>query len=89
MTGPGSVVVLQTSVLRDRRLGDVDIPMTQSGFIITLTIEQNAQGTLNLTTTKAGAAVTANGFPSAAGEVEANTNVPGVITATQIPPLFL
>lgn len=69
LSGPaGSRVINQTSIFRDRRTGVVDREMPNAGLIVTRQVFQDTPGgPFKLKTTKTGAAVTANGFSSAAG----------------------
>ncbi|MFL6211724.1 MAG: hypothetical protein ACJ74W_22950 [Pyrinomonadaceae bacterium] len=69
VTGVGDQRVSQTNIFRDRRTGVVDIPMTNSGYFI----DRNAfidavTSVLRFMTSKIGAATTANGFASGAGQ---------------------
>ncbi|WP_394829205.1 hypothetical protein [Pendulispora albinea] len=70
LTGPGMRVANQTEMFLDNRTGVRDIPMRNSGFTIgrvVLPIPTATGVRMHITTTKAGAAVTANGIASAAG----------------------
>ena len=77
-SGGDTQITDQTCTLLDFRLGVIDVPMTNSGFTITRTIDLNASGVPKMTITKTGASVSANDFASAAG-----TAVPAAIAATQ------
>jgi hypothetical protein len=77
LTGPGVQVIGQTHTLRDRRMGVVDIAIPQSGYSITRTVAATG-GVFRMTTTKAPAAATANGFSAAAG-----LSTGGAMTGTQ------
>lgn len=75
LTGAGTLTANQTFIFRDHRTGAADIPVRNSGFLI----ERRATpflGVVLFTTSKSGAAVTANGFASAAGA--------GAVSRTQI-----
>jgi peptidoglycan hydrolase-like protein with peptidoglycan-binding domain len=67
LTGPGSRIANQTCKFKDNRSGAVDIPMTNSGYLLTRTVTQKAPSKLEHTMFKFGANVTANGITSAAG----------------------
>jgi hypothetical protein len=67
LTSPGVRVANQTFMFKDNRSGAVDIPMRNSGFLLTRTVTQTAPGSFQITTDKHGASVTANGITSAAG----------------------
>jgi hypothetical protein len=78
----GSLVVFQTHVFADFRMGVVNIPMTNSGFQIVRLVHQ-VGNQLWLKTSKAGAAVTANRIFSEAGTVvespaQADQPIPGI-----------
>jgi hypothetical protein len=79
--GAGTLLLNQAHVFRDFRTGVVDIPMANSGFGIGLVIAY-IDGGWQLTASKAGAAVLANGFSSGAGTVTPNTAAPNLITVT-------
>ncbi len=67
ITGTGFQRLDQTSKFRDRRTGVTDIPMTNTGY----NIDRDAvsgTGVVTFTTSKGGAAVTANGVASGAGQ---------------------
>ena len=85
LTGPGEITLNQTSQFNDKRSGSSNIPMTNSGYrilhrafrpSIVLPIVGPVVGPLMFLTSKAGAAVTANGVASAAGA--------GSVTRTQV-----
>jgi hypothetical protein len=63
----GSEVTAQTHLFRDQRTGAVDIPVTNSGYLIVRVIARGRKGSWRLTTTEMGAATVAQGFASAAG----------------------
>jgi hypothetical protein len=71
LTGPGTRVANQTEMFRDNRTGVTDISMRNSGFVINRVVTSQPQPsgspTLQITTSKQGAAVTANGVASSAG----------------------
>ena len=67
LTSPGVRVANQTFMFKDNRSGSVNIPMRNSGFSLARTVTQTAPGSLQITTDKHGASVTANGIASAAG----------------------
>jgi hypothetical protein len=71
LTGPGTRSAHQTEMFRDNRTGVTDIPMRNSGFIIgrvvTSSPQPSAPPLLQITTSKRGSAVTANGITSSAG----------------------
>jgi len=67
ITGTGTQRIDQTHMFLDRRTGVIDIPVTNSGYIINRNAVQGT-GIVTFTTSKGGAAVTANGVPSAAGQ---------------------
>ena len=81
ITAPGGTIdFFQTFKFRDRRTGSVDIPMANSGFIITFTVFMDpTTGTFKLRVTKSGAATTANGITSDAG-VTTDGGIAGPIT---------
>ncbi len=65
---PGTQQLSQTHTLKDARTGVTDIPIANSGYHITRTVTQDpTTHVLHLTTAKAGAATSANGFASGAG----------------------
>ena len=66
--GPGTLITKQTFVFRDHRSGAMDVPMTNSGFLIVRGIFENVPGPgFKILTAKAGAATTARGISSGAG----------------------
>ena len=65
-TTSGKLIAEQTFMFNDTRTGATDIPMQNSGFLIKRTVYA-IEGKLYCTTSKVGAAVTANGVSSAAG----------------------
>lgn len=67
MTSAGTRIVTQTSEFNDHRSNSLNIPMTDSGYTITRVVIAKPGGGFQLTTTKVGAAVTANGVTSGAG----------------------
>lgn len=70
LTGPGTRVANQTEMFLDNRTAVRDVPMRNSGFIITRNVALRpppAASVLDITTSKAGATVTANGIASSAG----------------------
>jgi len=69
LTGPGTQSITQTHIFKDARLGVTNIPIDHSGYSIARTVFENppGSGTFHLTTSKVGAAVTANGYASSAG----------------------
>lgn len=68
ITGPGSIVLRQTSQFNDRRSGSTNIPMKNSGYSIRhVAFRLPVSGTLMFMSSKVGAAVTANGVASGAG----------------------
>jgi hypothetical protein len=67
LTAVGSIIAEQTFIFKDKRTGAVDIPARKSGFRLTRTVTEPSPGNLSITTTKAGASTSANGFASAAG----------------------
>jgi hypothetical protein len=67
LTGPGSRIASQTFKFNDKRSGSTDVPMRNSGYLITRTVTAPAAGPLQITTEKHGAATTANGVASNAG----------------------
>lgn len=79
LTQAGTRVVNQTCKFRDKRSNSNDIPMTNSGYTITRTVTMKAGGGFQITTSKVGAGVTANGITSNAGA----TNPAAGITRTQ------
>ncbi|HEX6393014.1 MAG TPA: hypothetical protein VFZ97_06200 [Acidimicrobiales bacterium] len=79
LTSTGTRVVNQTCKFRDKRSISTDIPMTNSGYTVTRTVIAKAGGGFQITTTKQGANVTANGTTSNAGA----TTPAGGITRTQ------
>jgi outer membrane protein OmpA-like peptidoglycan-associated protein len=75
LTGAGTLTANQTFIFRDHRTGAADIPVRNSGFLIARRATP-LFGVVFFTTSKSGAAVTANGFASAAGA--------GAVSRTQI-----
>jgi hypothetical protein len=67
LTGAGVRVANQTFKYKDKRTGDVDIPMRNSGFVITRIVMPLVPPALQIHTEKHGAATTANGIASNAG----------------------
>lgn len=69
VTGIGTQTLGQAHIFKDLRLGVTNIPIDHSGYSIGRVITQDPPpaGTLHLTTSKTGAAETANGFTSSAG----------------------
>ncbi|HSE19278.1 MAG TPA: hypothetical protein VLB46_19610 [Pyrinomonadaceae bacterium] len=67
ITGTGFQRLDQTSKFLDRRTGVTDIPMTNTGYNIDRDAVQGT-GMVTFTTSKGGAAVTANGIASGAGQ---------------------
>ncbi len=70
LTSAGSVITNQTCMFKDKRTGALDIPMTNSGFMITRVNTPPTipiLGSFTITTSKFGAAATAKGISSAAG----------------------
>jgi hypothetical protein len=65
LTGPGTRVANQTEMFREHRTGVNGIPMRNSGFAIRR--EVSGAPTIQITTSKRGASVTANGIASSAG----------------------
>jgi hypothetical protein len=63
----GTEVTAQTHLFRDQRTGAVDIPVTNSGYLILRVVSRDRKGAWTLTTTEVGAATVAAGFASAAG----------------------
>jgi len=75
-TGPGSRIAEQVFTFNDKRTGATDIAATNAGFRLTRTAVTNADGKIEFTVDKRGAATTAKGFSSAAGS--------GSVTKTQV-----
>ena len=76
----GTLAAQQTCEFRDARTGSVDIPMANSGYTITRTVFFDATARVwKITTSKVGAATTANGVSSQAGQ----TTPAAGITLTQ------
>ena len=72
---------MQVNIFRDLRTGSTNIPMTNSGYIITQRIFKDpANMKFTLETIKKGADTTANGFSSKAG-----VTAPNPIDKTQVP----
>jgi hypothetical protein len=78
LTSEGKILAEQTFIFKDDRTGAVDIPATKSGFRLTREVTAAADGTLSITTTKAGTATSANGFASAAGSGTVTSGPQGV-----------
>jgi hypothetical protein len=64
----GQKIANQTSEFRCNRSGVVDRPVPNSGYTISRIVDQDSTGAWQLTTSKVGAAVTANGVASGAGQ---------------------
>jgi hypothetical protein len=72
---------MQVNIFRDLRTGSTNIPMTNSGYIITQRISKDpANMKFTLETIKKGADTTANGYSSKAG-----VTAPNPIDKTQVP----
>jgi hypothetical protein len=69
LTGPGTLVANQTCKFNDNRSGSTDIPMQNSGYVLTRTVGLKSGSTtaLQITTSKVGTATSAKGVASAAG----------------------
>jgi hypothetical protein len=63
----GRVLLSQTHVFHDQRTGALDIPVTNSGYLIEQIVSRGRGGSWVLTTIKEGSPATALGFPSGAG----------------------
>jgi hypothetical protein len=63
----GTIQAFQAFKFRDRRTGAQDIPVANSGFIITRTVFTDAGGGVRLTTNKKPAATTVHGITTTAG----------------------
>ncbi len=79
----GTLPFSQVHIFQDFRTGANNIPMANSGFTITQQITVDGSGTFHLTTSKAGAVATANGYTSTAGSATPNTGTPNLITVTK------
>src|SRR5262249_32474199 len=91
VAAPGGVVnVLQTNEFKDDRTGAYGIPMQESGYLITHEVFKTADNRWLLTTTKRGAATTANGVFSQGGatnpaeEITITEGVTAAATATAL-----
>jgi len=69
LTAAGVLVANQTCKFNDNRSGSTDIPMQNSGYVLTRKVELKAGSAtaLQITTSKIGTATTAKGIASAAG----------------------
>ena len=79
MPGGSLLTEAQVSVFEDFRTGAVNVPMANSGFLITFAIAPDGSGVNHLTVIKTGAAETVSGSTSNAG----TTTPPGGIQTTQ------
>jgi hypothetical protein len=69
LTGPGTLVANQTCKFKDNRSGSTDIPMQNSGYVLTRAVDFKPGSTtaLQITTSKVGTATSAKGIASDAG----------------------
>jgi len=80
----GFLKIFQTHEFLDARTGFFNLPVNNSGFVITDTVNPY-QGKLYLTTTKEGAATVANGIYSGAGSVVSNNpDEPNIASNTEV-----
>jgi len=78
LTSPGEITAKQASVFTDLRTGSSNVPMSNSGYIITRKNVPTNNGKYKITTSKQGADVTANGITTHAGKTSN-----GAISVTQ------
>ncbi|GAA3010560.1 hypothetical protein LV75_006704 [Actinokineospora diospyrosa] len=67
LTGEGHLLASQVSTFNEKRTGATDVPMTNSGMEVVRDVRPKSGGTLEIETSKHGAATAARGFSSAAG----------------------
>lgn len=78
LRGPGHIEAQQGFIYNCRRAGDTDIPVKNSGYLLTRDTVENppGSGTLEITTTKAGARTSPNGHTTNAGAGSVSRRLP-------------